>query len=312
MRRRALLLSCAAALSRAASRLPANRNVKWALSLALWNHFPKPPLTDIFDLMRDTGFIGIRFTQFPSFLKTYNTTEADIAREMSRRGLAAASISFSAPLHDTAQQKKVIDDARTAIAFLKRLGASHLVVFSPGVRSYTEEHWRNLIARCHEIGEIAGEQGFTAGLHNHLDQMVEQPAEVHRFLADANPKLFGFSPDTAHLHLAGANVPEMIERYKSRIRFLDYKDARWVTPAADYHEANGTVYPKDSRQARFLSSIHDFGDGAIDFAACHRSLRSVKFQGWICVDLDAARRGPRASYERCGRYVVETLEPVYA
>jgi hypothetical protein len=30
------------------------------------------------------------------------------------------------------------------------------------------------------------------------------------------------------------------------------------------------------------------------------------------VDLDVARSGPRASYERCGAYVVKTLEPIYA
>jgi len=30
------------------------------------------------------------------------------------------------------------------------------------------------------------------------------------------------------------------------------------------------------------------------------------------VDLDVARQGPRASYERCGVYVVEKLESIYA
>ena len=29
------------------------------------------------------------------------------------------------------------------------------------------------------------------------------------------------------------------------------------------------------------------------------------------VDLDAARKGPRASYERCGQYVVNKLEAIY-
>jgi len=29
------------------------------------------------------------------------------------------------------------------------------------------------------------------------------------------------------------------------------------------------------------------------------------------VDLDIARQGPRASYERCGEYVVNKLESIY-
>ena len=47
------------------------------------------------------------------------------------------------------------------------------------------------------------------------------------------------------------------------------------------------------------------------FPACHRVLKSIQFKGWLCVDLDIARKGPRASYERCGAYVVNKLEPIY-
>ncbi|HZS54854.1 MAG TPA: hypothetical protein VFA65_10655, partial [Bryobacteraceae bacterium] len=50
----------------------------------------------------------------------------------------------------------------------------------------------------------------------------------------------------------------------------------------------------------------------IDFPACHRVLRAIHFNGWLCADLDIARNGPRASYERCGAYVVRKLEPIYA
>ena len=153
--------------------------------------------------------------------------------------------------------------------------------------------------------------GFQAALHNHLDEMVEGPEEVHRCMALTDPKLFHFAPDTAHLHLGGSNVVEMYRRYKDRIVFMDYKDAKWTTPAADFHLDNGRVLPKDSREARFFSSIYDLGDGEIDFPACHRILKEKRYKGWICVDLDTARQGPRASFERSGRYVVSRLEPIY-
>ncbi|MBM3774055.1 MAG: xylose isomerase, partial [Acidobacteria bacterium] len=151
-----------------------------------------------------------------------------------------------------------------------------------------------------------------AGLHNHLDQMVEGPEEVHKCMAMTDPRLFHFSPDTAHLHLGGSNVVEMFQKYKTRLMFMDYKDARWTTPPADVKLDNGTVHPKDSKSARFFSSIYDLGDGEVDFPSCHRVLKEIQFKGWICVDLDTARRGPRASYERSGRYVVEKLEPIYS
>jgi hypothetical protein len=38
----------------------------------------------------------------------------------------------------------------------------------------------------------------------------------------------------------------------------------------------------------------------------------MKYRGWICVDLDTARLGPLADYQRCGAYIVKKLEPIYA
>ena len=76
--------------------------------------------------------------------------------------------------------------------------------------------------------------------------------------------------------------------------FLDYKDARWTEPTADLKLPNGKVYPKSSSAAKFLSSIYDLGDGDVDFPACHQILKQIHYKGWICVDLDIARNGPKA------------------
>jgi len=314
MNRRSFLASLSAALFNVSRRLPANKNVKWALSTGLWSHLQPWPFTDILDLMKDTGFIGVRLTGFPGILKKYGISATQLEREVSKRNLHVVTISFTGPLHDAARRQAVLDAARTAMRFLANFGAKHLVVFSPGrsgVGADTAAAFRELCVRCNQIGELAGEMGFTAGMHNHLDQMVQTPDEVRRFMSLTDPKLFGLSPDTAHLHLAGVNVLDTLESYKERIRFLDYKDAKWTAPAADWVEDNGKAYSSTSKQARFLSSIYDLGDGEIDFPSCHRILRSVSYGGWICVDLDTARHGPRTSYDRCGEYVTTKLEPIY-
>ena len=112
-------------------------------------------------------------------------------------------------------------------------------------------------------------------------------------MAMTDPKLFSFAPDTAHLYLAGCDPAANLEKYKSRLMMMDYKDA------------------KKAGSAKFTDDIYDLGDGDIDFPACHRVLKSANYNGWICVDLDTARKGPRVSYERCGAYVVSRLEPIY-
>jgi len=316
MHRREFLAGWGAALAAASARLPANKNVKWGVSLALWMHFKPVPVETVFDVMRDTGFTGVRLIGNPQLAKYWNTTPAQFEKELTKRKLRAAAIAFAGPLHVPEQRAKVLEDAKASLEILKGMGGKHMVIFSPGRQNKpgvnVRAAFQEVCERCNQIGELAGAMGMTVGLHNHLDQMVEQGREIDRFLARTDPKLVSFSPDTAHLHLAGVNVVECLTKHKARLaRVFDYKDARWTTPVADFVEDNGRVYKKDSRQARFLNSIYDLGDGEIDFAGCHGVLRQVEYKGWLCVDLDTARQGPRKSYERCGAYVVNKLEPVY-
>jgi inosose dehydratase len=295
----ATLTALAATLSRAASRLPANKNVKWGLGSNLWNYFkPRASFTDILDVMKDAGFIGLRLTQFPQILDTYGITAAQMAEEARKRGCQIVTISFSPPSHDPAQRDRILTDARAAMNFLKEFGANHLVVFSPNRRNAEAPRAFETMCECfNEIGAAANNMGFHAGLHNHVGQIVQTPEEVDRCMAMTDPKLFGFSPDTAHLHLGGCDVVKTLEKHKSRLILADYKDAKRS--------------PADKPGVFDRESIFDLGDGEIDFPGCHRVLKSSGFKGWLIVDLDIARNGPRASYERSGEYVVKTLDPIY-
>jgi len=283
----------AATLGRAADRLPANRNVKWGLGSNLWNSFKGSKFTDILDVMRDTGFIGLRLTQFPTILKTYDITTEQMEAEVSKRGLHVVTISFNGPAQDASQRKEILDSAKADMTFLKNFGAERLVVFSPGRNAGAAPDAFKTMCECYnQLGELAGEMGFKAGLHNHMGQMVQNEDELDRCMQMTDPKLFWLSPDTAHLHLAGMDSAKILERYKDRLMLADYKDAK-------------------RGPGGFLQNIYDLGDGDVDFPACHRVLKSASFKNWLIVDLDVARKGPRVSYERCGAYVVNTLEPIY-
>ena len=317
MNRRDFVASLAvlpAALTSGEGLMPANRNIKWALSAGLWGSLPPCPFTNILDDMKATGFIGIRLTGFPHILDQYGLTATQMQAEVAKRGLNVVTLSWTGPLDDPAQRQQVLDSARTAMKFLADFGARHLVVFSPSRTrpgADTPDAFKELCARCNQIGELAGEMGFTAGLNNHLSQMVQTQEEIDRFMAMTDAKLFGFSPDTSHLYLAGCDVVGTLEKYKHRIKFLDYKDAKWTTPTGDLVQPNGHVLAKDSAQAKLSNSMYDLGDGEVDFVGCHRVLKSVDYRGWICAALDVARNGPRADFERSGAYIVKKLEPIY-
>src|SRR5207237_2126180 len=244
MQRRAFLASMAATLASAAGRLPANRNIKWAVSAGLWSHYPTAPFTDILDVMRDTGFIGVRLTGYPGVLKTYSLTASQLEREVSKRSLSVATISFGGPVNDPAQHKKVIANAREAMRFLQTFGAKHLVVFPPGrvkAGQAVDAAFRAMCTGFNLIGDAAGELGFQAGVHHHLHEMVQGPEEVDKCMEMTDPKLFNFAPDTAHLYLGGSDPVKMFQKHKQRLIFMDYKDARWTTPKNDIVLPNGKV-----------------------------------------------------------------------
>jgi inosose dehydratase len=188
----------------------------------------------------------------------------------------------------------MLADAKVAMTFLKNFDANMLVVFSPNRRFLTDDSFKVMCEGYNKLGAAAVEMGFRAGLHNHLGQMVQNQDEVDKCMAMTDPKLFWFSPDTAHLYMAGCDSAANLEKHKSRLMMMDYKDAK-----------------KSAAPGSFIQNIYDLGDGEVDFPACHRVLKAMNFKGWICVDLDTARQGPRVSYERSGAYVIYELEPIY-
>ena len=76
-----------------------------------------------------------------------------------------------------------------------------------------------------------------------------------------DPKLFYFSP-TPRTYTWAADDPAVImEKYKNRLMMADYKDAK-----------------RAGLTAKYVTNTFDLGDGEIDFPACHRVLRSIRFQ----------------------------------
>ena len=58
------------------------------------------------------------------------------------------------------------------------------MVFSPNrANGAAEGAFQNMCEGFNQIGELAGEMGFRAGLHNHMGQMVQDSAEVDRSMS---------------------------------------------------------------------------------------------------------------------------------
>src|SRR3954452_2365897 len=144
-------------------------------------------------------------------------------KEAQNKGCQIRLISFNVAAHDPAKRAEAVASAKTAMTFLKEFGANHLVVFSPNRRfASAPKAFETMCETFNAIGSAARGMGFYAGRHNHMGQIVQNADEVDRCMAMTDPKLFSFSPDTAHLHLASCDVVETLDKHKARLVMADY------------------------------------------------------------------------------------------
>jgi len=272
-----------------AGSLAANR---WAVSSFLWTSTiwsdqPPLPYTDMLDVIKDAGFHGFRLTGWPDILKKINLTVPQLEKELSKRNLRIATLSFGGPADDPARHKEIEKSAREACRFLRDFGATELVVF--GLRRVNKvlvrEHLRIACEFYNRLGDVCAEYGIRAGQHNHSQgQLIESQDEIELLLEWTDPKRFHWCPDTVHLYMAGCKILELFEKYAHRIIFFDLVDSKYQYTREDLHLPNGKVQKAGTHNATFLLSNVDYGDGEVDLQGIMRILKKRKYKGWINLD----------------------------
>ena len=320
-RREALASLAGRAASLAAIRDAApGPRIRWAVSMFLWtstlwgDHAPVP-FTDMLDVIKDTGFEGFRFVGWPDSLEKYDLSLRFLDRELSRRGLHLATLSFNGEACDPTQHAQIDQAARRACEFLNHFGATELVVFSPNrpnkvlVREYLRvacEYWNHL-------GDVCASYGIRAGLHNHSQgQLVETQDEIELMLGLTDPKRFHWAPDTVHLYMAGCDIGALFDKYAERLICMDFIDGKYEFQRQDLHLPNGKTEKAGSQNGTFMLSNRDLGDGEIDFPRLMQDLKRVGYRGWIVVDDHYTPLGPRQDFSRSMKYIRETLVPIYS
>ncbi len=324
MTRRTLLLSSVAAQlgalrDRLASQTSGDRNLKWAVSMFLWTSTQwkdnePAPWREMLDVIKDTGFNGFRLTGWPQSLKRYGIDVGALEKELSRRNLRIATVSWGGPADVPAQHARLEESVREVCQFLNRFGTTELVVFSPGRpnKVLVREHLRRACEFYNRLGDICAGYGIRAGLHNHSQgQLVESQDEVELMLKLTDPKRFHWAPDTIHLYIGGCDVVGLFEKYGYRLIFMDYVDCKYTYAAEDLRVPNGAVEKAGSHNATFMLSNKDLGDGVIDFPSLHRVLKKNRYKGWICIDHHYTPVSPKQSFTQCRKYIREKLEPIY-
>lgn len=294
-------------------------NIKWCVSSFLWTSTQWPdtgtlPYTEMLDVIRDTGFEGFRLTGWPAVLNRIGMDLLQLEKELSKRGLRIATLSFGGPADDPSKHAEIEKSAREACQFLNRFGATELVTFSPRrVNKVLErEHIRRACLFYNRLGDVCAEYGIRTGLHNHSQgQLIETQDEIELMLKLTDPAKFHWCPDTVHLYIANCDILGLFRKYAHRLIFFDLVDAKYQYQERDLRLANGSVEKAGSQNGTFMLSNRDYGDGEVNLQGIMQLIKAANYKGWINLDLHYAPISPRTSLERCMKYVREKLDPIY-
>jgi inosose dehydratase len=267
--------------------------IRWSHGWLLWRGQKQTLRQAILDLAT-IGASGIEYSPIAGAPEKDGFSQQALLTFLKEHGLTIPGMYFPV---GTSDRSETLTAARVRMASMKAYGASCMVMAPPDSKSETQN--RNdaitrLAPTLNEIGRIAREEGLQAGLHPHLNTLIETRAEIDLAMRSTDPKLVHFSADTGHLHLAGCDVLATLKRYASRLNYLHFKDG--VRPF---------VRPD------FSPNLRELGRGEVDFPSVMRFLAKRRFQGWINVEQDSSKLTALEAATASMAFVNKTLRPIY-
>ena len=272
----------------------AEPNIRWALGLVTWRGAAGWP--EILADIDAAKFDGVE----PFSAKFVNDQAMNELEQLlpKYKALRMASIYWSGPFHTPSEHERLKKECHQILGYLKRFGADRLTFGPPRPDVEDEKAAIGHTARiANDIGKIAlDEYKIRTDIHPHVGSLIENPRQIDMLMDQTDPKYFNLAPDTAQVWMGGGDPVAMFEKYKHRIIYMHYKDVR------AYHRG----------LPGYRDNVIELGRGVIDFPALHRILKSVKYKGWITIDLDNARISPRESAKVQKEYIDRVLAPIYA
>lgn len=181
---------------------------------------------------------------------------------------------------------RIMDLAKETIDVLAEAGSKNLI-FSPSpmistlnavwgtdYASYTEKMAETIIA----INEIAKEKGIQVSLRNEF-YGIYRGTGIDA-LMDKLPADVCYSPDTAHLFIAGADAVEMVKKYEGRLACVKFSDTFYQDTTNSYCTARAES-PQEGTNQRVYCTL---GNGKVDFDGIFKALVAGGYDGWITLE----------------------------
>jgi inosose dehydratase len=280
--------------------------LSWYLTVD--GHHPElaPALPEIYRQIRASGFQAVPLDPPASM------TLGEYRSLLSDSGLAPAPGYFSAPFSISSERPAIVEHARRVARQHAELGLDRLFIadhFADDARlaapaqgvGHDPARLAVLIESLRLAAQAMVEEGVHPCLHQHVGTLIETPEEVDRVLAEIDPELLLFGPDTGHLAWAGADVPDIVHRYAGRIGAVHLKDVHMTVAR------RGQAASEDYWQVCSHHLWTEPGKGDLPFDDVLGAF--ADFAGWFVVEVDVAdeptpRESAEVSWRWCQKHLV--------
>ncbi|MDQ2888550.1 MAG: sugar phosphate isomerase/epimerase [Chloroflexota bacterium] len=258
--------------------------------------------------LREVEELGFHACEpFPRNALVYEQQPEKLRELLASHSLRLSALYGGGRFGDASRRAEVVAHNTRLARFLAALGVDRLV-FGPGgprtAGGSTDEELREAATTINEAARACYDLGVLACVHPHLGTEIETEAEIDTIMEQTDPRYVFFCPDTAHLTAAGIDVPAMIRRYASRMRYMHVKDLRAGVVEARRHQQSGMVVQSGTES---LPIFCELGLGVIDYTPIMQALHEVNYTDWITVEIDVSLTTPKESLQICRDYLQERL-----
>ncbi len=257
---------------------------------------PRPVLRTrkYLDEMRDTGYVGSELGDW-GFMPT---EPARLRDELSRRELRLLGAFVPVALADAASHAAGIETAVRTARLMRDAGAddAFIVLADDNASVPTREQhagrirpehgldlvrWTTFADGTERIARAVREDtGLRTVFHPHCGGYVETAEEIDQLMARTHASLVGLVLDTGHIMYGGGDPLAVLDKHRSRVWHVHFKDCDQAVAARARREGLG--YLAAVRAQLFC----ELGAGEVDFAAVVKKLRETDYNGWIVVEQD--------------------------
>lgn len=258
---------------------------------------------------RECAELGYHYIEtFVQYAQPYFDKPDELRAFLDQQGLKLETVSNGGRMvmsfEDASRRDKIIEEHMALVRFIKGFGCDHLKINTGRRRpeGTTREDLKVMSATFNELGRRISDEGLKFGVHAHLWTQLQDRKEIDAVMELTDPRHVYFVLDTGQITMAGMDAVELTRVYVNRIIEYHLKDTR-------PEHRGGNKGPLPTREQYLKEPIFfELGTGGVDYPGILAILKKNAWQGWLTVELDESRRGPKESARISKEYIEKVLK----